>query len=128
VKGYLLGKKIKWLRIAYWTAAIADIIVAILVLIPSRMGVNHYVYPMGLMAAVAFSWGVLLILADRSPLERRWSLIPTILVVALLGVVAVHAGLTGLIPFIRAILTVVVTGIVLLILIYSYLNVRNLDQ
>lgn len=123
-----MGKQIKWLRIAYWAAAVADFIVAIIVLIPSRMGVNHYVYPMGLMAAVAFSWGVLLIFADRSPLERRWSLIPTILVVALLGVVAVHAGLTGLIPFVRAMLTVVVTVIVLLILIYSYLNARNPDQ
>ena len=79
-----MDKKIRWLRIAYWTAALADFVIAILVLIPARMGVSNYVYPMGLMSAVAFSWGVLLILADRHPLKRRWILIPTIIVVALL--------------------------------------------
>jgi uncharacterized membrane protein YoaK (UPF0700 family) len=122
-----MDKTVTWLRIAYWTAGIADFIVAALALIPTRMGVNHYVYPMGLMAAVAFSWGVLLLYADRQPLERRWILFPTILVVALLGIVAVHAGLTGLIPFARVIPTAIVTIIVLSILIYSLDNARNLD-
>ena len=122
-----MDKKIRWLRIAYWTAAIADFIVAILVLIPGRMGVSHYVYPMGLMSAVAFSWGVLLILADRQPFERRWILIPTILVVALLGIVALHAGLTELMPIIRVIPMLIVTIIVLLILVYSYINSRDLN-
>ena len=121
-----MDKKIRWLRIAYWTAAIADFIVAILVLVPGRMGVTHYVYPMGLMSAVAFSWGVLLIFADRHPVERRWILIPTILVVTLLGIVALHAGITELIPLIRVIPTFGVTIIVLSILIYSYVNARDL--
>ena len=121
-----MDKKIRWLRIAYWTAAIADFIIAILVLIPGRMGVTHYVYPMGLMSAVAFSWGVLLILADRHPVERRWILIPTIVVVALLGIVALHAGIMNLIPFIRIIPTLVVTIIVLSILTCSYVNARDL--
>ena len=35
---------------------------------------------MGLMSAVAFSWAVLLIVADRKPVERRWVLLPTTLV------------------------------------------------
>ena len=118
---------IRWLRIAYWTAAIADFIVAILVLIPARMGVTHYVYPMGLMSAVAFSWGVLLILADRQPLQRRWIIIPTILVVALLGIVGLHAGVTGVLPWIRIIPVSIVTIIVLSILIYSYRNAREPD-
>jgi len=121
-----MDKKIRWLRIAYWTAAIADFIIAILVLIPGRMGVTHYVYPMGLMSAVAFSWGVLLILADRHPVERRWTLIPTIVVVALLGIVALHAGITELIPLIRVVPTLGVSIIVLSILIYSYMNARDL--
>ena len=120
-----MDKKIRWLRIAYWTAAIVDFVIAILVLIPARMGVTHYVYPMGLMSAVAFSWGVLLILADRHPLERRWILIPTIVVVALLGIVGLHAGLMEVIPLIRVIPTFIVTIIVLSILIYSYMNARD---
>ncbi len=121
-----MDKKIKWLRIAFWTAGIADFVVAILVLIPARMGVPNYVYPMGLMSAVAFSWGVALLIADRKPVDRRWFIIPTILVVALLGVVGLHAGIIGLIPLIRGILMLVVTVIILSILIYSYMISRDL--
>jgi hypothetical protein len=121
-----MDKKIRWLRIAYWTAAIVDFVVAILVLIPARMGVTHYVYPMGLMSVVAFSWGVSLLIADRRPVERRWFLIPTILVVALLGIIQLHAGLTGLIPMVRIIPSFIMTIIVLSILIYSYMIARDL--
>ena len=122
-----MDKKIRWLRIAYWTAAIADFVIAVLVLIPARMGVTSYVYPMGLMSAVAFSWGVLLIFAGRHPVERRWMLLPTSLVVVLLGIVGLHAGITELIPWIRIIPTSIVTIIVLSILIYSYANARDLN-
>ena len=59
------------LRSSYWVAAIADFVIAFLVLIPERMGIGGFVYPMGLMSAVAFSWGVMLIVADRRPVERR---------------------------------------------------------
>ena len=80
------------LRLSYWIAAVADFCIAIVVLIPERMGVSEIVYPMGLMSAVAFSWAVMLLIADRKPLERSWVLIPTILVVGLLTtVVAVFA-------------------------------------
>ena len=122
-----MDQKVRWLRIAYWTAAIADFVIAVLVLIPARMGVTNHVYPMGLMSAVALSWGVLLIFADRQPIERRWILIPTSLVVALLGIVALHAGLTELLPWIRIIPTSIVTIAVLSILIYSYTNARDLS-
>jgi hypothetical protein len=40
------------IRTSYWVAAVADFIIAILVLIPDRMGVTGFVYPMGLMSAV----------------------------------------------------------------------------
>jgi hypothetical protein len=121
-----MDKKRRWLRISYWLAAIADFAIAILCLIPSRMGVAHYVYPMGLMSAVAFSWGMLLVIADREPIERRWILPPTMLVVALLGMVGVHAGITGLLPVSRAITSATASIIVLSVLIYSYLNSREL--
>ena len=120
-----MDKKRRWLRISYWLAAIADFVIAILCLIPSRMGVDHYVYPMGLMAAVAFSWGVLLVIADRKPIERRWILPPTMLVVALLGMVGVHGGITGLLPVSRAVTSATASLIVLSVLIYSYSTSRE---
>ncbi len=43
-----MKNKIVWLRISYWVGAIADFGVAILVIIPDRMGVPAYCYPMGL--------------------------------------------------------------------------------
>ena len=46
------------LRASYWVAAIVDFASAILVMIPERMGVTGFVYPMSLMSAVAFSWAV----------------------------------------------------------------------
>jgi len=92
-------KKVKLLKINYWLGALADFIYGIVILIPSRAGVSEYVYPMGLFAAVAFSWGVMLLLALRSPIERRWILIPTILVIVLLGLANLYSLLIGAIDF-----------------------------
>ena len=122
-----MEKRIRWLRATYWTAAIADFLIAVLALMPSRMGVSQYVYPMGLMSAVAFSWGIILIMADRKALERRWILIPTSIVVALLGIVGLHAGITEILPYVRVIPVVSASVLVLFLLVYSYVNSRDLS-
>ena len=114
------------IRASYWVAAIADFIIAILVLIPERMGVTGFVYPMGLISAVAFSWGVLLIIADRKPLERRWVLLPTILVVFLLGVAGVYGVVVGTIPTQRIIGSSIAVVVVLSLLTYTWLRTRRL--
>jgi hypothetical protein len=112
------------IRTSYWVAAVADFGVAILVLVPERMGVTEFVYPMGLMSAVAFSWGVLLILADRKPLERKWVLPPTILVVFLLGIAGAYAVASGLFPFRRILGSSVAVVIVLCLLVYTWFKTR----
>jgi hypothetical protein len=106
-------------------AAVVDFVVAIVVLIPERMGVPDFVYPMGLMSAVAFSWGVLLIIADRKPMERKWVLQPTILVVFLLGVAVVYAVSTDLISFRGTIPSLAAVVIVLSLLIYTWYVTRD---
>ena len=119
-----MKSKITWLRISYWTAAIADFGIAISVLIPERVGLTEFVYPMGLMSVVLISWGILLKLADRKPIERGWILIPTIIVVALLSSVRIFAIINGMLEFSIAYLLL---GVVLLsLLIYSYMNSKNL--
>lgn len=120
-----MKNNVNLLRISYWVAAIADFIIAVVVLIPDRMGVPEFVYPMGLMSAVAFSWGVMLILADRKPLERRWVLLPTILVAFLLGLAGVYAAFKNLISTARVIPTSIVVLFVLCLLIYSYVKNRK---
>jgi hypothetical protein len=116
--------KVVWLRISYWVAAIADFVIAILVLIPERMGVTEFVYPMGLMSAVAFSWGVMLVIADRKPMERRWVLLPTMLVVFLIGIAGAYAGIKDLIPIGRVIASSAATIVVLGLLIYAWFKTR----
>ena len=113
------------LRTSYWVAAIADFVIAFLVLIPARMGVDGFVYPMGLMSAVAFSWGVLLIIADREPMARRWILLPTMLVVFLLGVVGVYSAIIGLIPVGRVIGSSAAVVVVLGLLAYAWIKTRR---
>ena len=94
-----MTKSIILLRLSYWIAAIADFIVAILVWIPERMGVDEVVYPMGLASVTIFSWTVMLLIADRKPIERKWILIPTILVVTLITVVRTKFSLDGTVEF-----------------------------
>jgi hypothetical protein len=89
----------KSILLSYWIAAIADFIVAILVWIPGRMGVAEIAYPMGLASVTVFSWTVMLLIADRKPIERKWILIPTILVVTLITIVRTKFSLDGTIEF-----------------------------
>lgn len=99
-----MEKHILFLRVSYWVPALADFVIAYTALVPETMGLTGIVYPMGLTSAIAFSWGVLLLFADRKPLERRWVLIPTILVVSLVTIVRVIFSQYGDIDFSMSIL------------------------
>ena len=113
-----IEKQILLLRLSYWIAALADFAVAYWALMPQRMGVTEVVYPMGLTSAIAFSWGVLLLIADRKPMERRWILIPTILVVSLLTTTRVLFSQTD---DIESNLFLLLFGIgLILFMVYSY--------
>ena len=116
-------KQILLLRLSYWIAALADFAIAYWVLIPQRMGLADVVYPMGLTSAIAFSWGVLLLIADRKPMERRWILIPTILVVGLLTAVRVIFSQNALVEF-NLVLLLFGIGLILL-MIYSYYSANR---
>ena len=118
-----MKKQILLLRLSYWIAALADFAIAYLVLIPKRMGLTDMVYPMGLTSVIAFSWGILLLLADRKPVERRWILIPTTLVVSLLTAVRLIFSLKGMVEFS---LVLLLFGIGLIVLmIYSYYSANK---
>jgi CBS-domain-containing membrane protein len=103
---------------SYWIAAIADFGVAILVWIPERMGVTEIVYPMGIASVVIFSWAVLLLVADRKPLERRWIIIPTIIVVALIAFTRTAFSLDGAIEFSIALLLFAIALIIFMAYCY----------
>jgi hypothetical protein len=91
-----------------------------------EMGLSEIEYPMGLMSAVAFSWGIMLLIADRKPLERKWVLIPTILVVALLTFVRILFEIN---EKIETNFAISLFGIVLIIFMaYSYYSTNNVDK
>lgn len=121
-----MKKHIVLLRWSYWIAAIADFCIAFLVLMPERMGLTEIVYPMGLASVVALSWGILLLFADREPLERRWVLIPTIIVVTLLSIARIIFAIHGVIDFSIAFL---LFGIFLVVFMgYSYSNAKQFES
>lgn len=116
------------LRLSYWSAALADFAIAAVMLMPARMGTAEVVYPMGLASAIAFSWAVMLLFADRKPLERRWMLIPTILVIALLTCIRILFSLAGAIEFSWFYLLLGIGLIVLLAYSYVRANKQSLAR
>jgi hypothetical protein len=105
--------------------AIVDFLIAILALIPERMGVPSYVYPMGLMSAVSFSWGCMLILADREPIERKWILLPTILVAIMLHIAGIYSIFAGVITFRSFIPNLIIFPVVVILWSFSYYHARD---
>ncbi len=122
-----MASKVTWLRISYWAGVIGDFAIAILVLIPERMGVPSYVYPMGLMSAVAFSWGCMLIWADRQPVDRRWVLLPTILVGVMLLLAVLLSIYVGAIPLERVSINLFLLPAVVILWSFSYHISRDLE-
>jgi len=122
-----MKKQILLLRLSYWIAALADFVIAYLVLIPREMGLTEVVYPMGLTSVIAFSWGVMLLIADRKPVERRWVLIPTTLVVALITTVRVIFALKGMVEFNLVLFLFGIGLIVLMVYGYYCANKNHLD-
>ena len=115
-----MKKSILLLRLSYWIAAIADFIIGILAWNPERMGVAEIGYPMGLASVIAFSWGVMLLIADRKPIDRKWILIPTILVVTLITIVRTKFSLDETIEFSLALLLFAIALIILMTYSYFY--------
>ena len=123
-----MHRKIRWLKASYLAGAVADVIVGVLSLIPSRMGQTEITYPMGLAATVMFGWATLLVWAYRKPVERKGILVITIFpVIAGLMATGLYAVAAGIFPIARIVPTSIM-GIGLIALMgYSYLGARDLE-
>jgi len=119
--------KITWLKTSYWVGAIADFIFAIAVSLPLFSGGSNYVYSMGLFSVVAISWGILLIFATKEPVKCRWVLVPTMIVVALLGFVSMHALFLKLAPLYVTISRLVLGIFIFLLMLVSYIKTKDLE-
>jgi hypothetical protein len=95
------------LHVAYWTGAVVDAAMVVVLLAPgvagAMLGVDDfapradYRYVAGLCAALMAGWTALLVWADRDPVARRGILLltvcPVVLGLAAAGGYAIHSGL-----------------------------------
>ncbi len=120
-----MNDKIRWVRISYWAGVIGDFFLAIAALSPEMMEVPDYCYPMGLFSAVAFSWGCMLIWADREPLERKWILLPTILVGSMLLLAVIYSMYAGALKVESNIPNLIIFPAMIALWSFSYYNARD---
>ena len=128
---------ILWLRLSYWAGAVLDLLAGLTMLFPALFAVNNqlssfypapdYRYAMGMGAPLMLAWTVLLIWADRKPLERKGLLPVTLLVI--LGEVAneIVAARTGYISVGALVPTWIVQAVLSALFIFSYLSARKLE-
>jgi hypothetical protein len=126
-----------WLRVSYWLGAILDLLAGLTMLFPALFAINNqlssfypapnYRYAMGMGAPLMLAWTLLLLWADRKPLERMGILPITFLVI--LGEVAneIIAARTGYITATALIPTWIIQAILSVLFIFSYLNARKLE-
>ena len=114
---------IKWLMASFYYGAVADALVGVLILIPSRMGETEFTFPMGLAASLMFGWTALLVWGSRAPMERRGVLLLTIVpVIAGLAASTAWALVAGVFPLSRAVVWAVVLLSLIVLMGFSYLK------
>jgi len=126
-----MKNKVIWLRISYWVGAVIDGFMVIPMLAPrvgsAMFGIknfspgNDYRYAMMIGASLMLGWTVLLIWADRKPLERKGVILIT-MIPALIGLIAAgaFAVATGYIQIGNMIPTWIMQAILLILFGFSY--------
>jgi hypothetical protein len=134
-----MNSKIRWLRISYWVGAIVNGLYVIPMLSPRIGGALYriedfnpgveYQYAMSVGAALMLGWTLLLLWADRKPVERRGVLLLTIFPVKVgLDLASIYIIAYGIIAWQDMIASWVIGLLVYLLFIYSYVNSRDLVQ
>jgi hypothetical protein len=126
---------ILWLRISYWAGAVLDLLAGLTMLFPALFAINNqmssfyptpdYRYAMGMGAPLMLGWTILLLWADRKPLERKWILPITLFVIFGLVANEILAARTGYIATGALVSTWIIQAILTALFLFSYLNARN---
>jgi hypothetical protein len=124
-------RAVRWLRVGYWCGAITDILALAGMVFPSvgatvyglkgfRPG-SDFTYAIDTAAALMLGWTVLLLWADRRPLERKGVLLLTVCpVIAGLALGEVLAVRAGFLPLVNVIPTFVLQTALTALFLYSY--------
>jgi hypothetical protein len=124
-----------WLRISYWAGAVLDLLAGLTMLFPALFTINNqlssfyptpaYRYAMGMGAPLMLAWTILLLWADRKPLERKGLLPITLLVVFGEGINEIVAAITGYIAVSALIPTWTIQAVLTVLFLFSYWNARG---
>lgn len=132
-----MENKLLLLRACYWGGAILDGLAAIYMIFPNVFTLLYnlpsfspgveYFYAMGMGASLMLGWTVLLLWADRKPIERRGILLitffPVIIGLIINSILAVLLHFIPLLNMLPILVNQFITGIVFLLV---YLFTRNL--
>jgi predicted CoA-binding protein len=121
---------VRWLRVSYWAGATADALAAVAMFVPALGAAMYgmegfepsaeYRYAMRLGGALMVGWTLLLLWADRKPLERRGVLPLTVFVIGGLASAGAYAVSAGLIARPMMIPTWTLQGVLSVLFLYSY--------
>jgi hypothetical protein len=125
------------LRASFWIGAVIDGIVAVQLLIPSFWasfsGLTTYTanstlnFGLVIASSLMFGWTLLLVWADRKPLERKGILLLTVFPVIFgLAINNVFALASGLRPLQSVLPELVLQSVLAVLFVFSYLNARKI--
>lgn len=123
--------EVRWLRVSYWVGAVADALAAALMLFPKAGSAMYgtqfepdaaYRYAMGLGASLMLAWTILLLWANRRPVERRGVLLITVFLIFGLASAGAYAVSSGLVATPKMIPTWIFQGFLVVLFSYSYLR------
>lgn len=137
-----MQKKIFWIRAFYWIGAMLDARAGIILFMKRYLELPDFVrssgsgiellgalHGVGQACALMWGWTLLLIWADRKPLERRGIILLTIVPVVLLLMVNVIQLISAGFDSIAHQCTNVGIGFFVIILaLYSYVTARNMES
>jgi hypothetical protein len=130
-----MGNRGAWLRVAYRAGAGFDALALVPMLVPSvgakAFGLAdfapgpEYRYAMGLAASLMAGWTLLLLWADRKPVERRGVLPLTVVVVAGLAAAGAYAVASGMVAFERMLPTWISQAVLAALFLFAYGDSRR---
>jgi len=123
-----MKNKIIWLRVSYWVGAIADGLVTLRMLFPKIANGMEHRYALGVGASLMLGWTILLIWADKRPLERKGVILLTAFpVVTGLLLAEIYAVISGLTSFERMLPTGIFLMGLIILFSFSYFNAMGAE-
>lgn len=133
-----MNKAIRMLRISYWVGAITDGLFVIPLVFPALGRVIfrlpdssiapefNYISYIG--ASLMLGWTILLIWADRKPLERKGVLLITVFpVVAGLALSGIYLAVSGVVSLHSIIPTLILQACITALFLFSYFFARSTE-